>query len=335
MIDKFRDFKEKIRQIYDNDIKINLSPASSFRGRCEFGYQNDFYIMHKNDAKIKITYFNDACSSIKTIMPLLLKEINKSKVLKSKLFQINFRSNNKNELMVTLIYHKKIDQSLIDEINKLSNRININIILRSKNFKYFTNSEYLSNFIDHDQYQTFQTDNCFYQPNIFLLDNMINSIKDMVDESNDLLELYCGVGTFTLPLSKLFKKILATENNRSSIKCLNKAIDINKLSNIDSVRLSAQEVSQFINGRYFKRMGGKTVSSYNFSHILVDPPRSGLTNEVIELISKFENIIYISCNPNTYIRDINLLKKHQLINIEIFDQFPNKPHMELISLLQK
>ena len=82
-------------------------------------------------------------------------------------------------------------------------------------------------------------------------------------------------------------------------------------------------------------MGGKTVSSYNFSHILVDPPRSGLTNEVIELISKFENIIYISCNPNTYIRDINLLKKHQLINIEIFDQFPNKPHMELISLLQK
>ena len=87
------------------------------------------------------------------------------------------------------------------------------------------------------------------------------------------------------------------------------------------------------NGREFKRMNNTDISSYDFSHILVDPPRSGLTEEVIKLTSKFKNIIYISCNPDTYIRDIGLLNKHKVINIELFDQFPNTNHLEIVSLL--
>jgi tRNA (uracil-5-)-methyltransferase len=80
-------------------------------------------------------------------------------------------------------------------------------------------------------------------------------------------------------------------------------------------------------------MNNVDINSYNFSHVLVDPPRSGLTDDVIELIKKFDNIIYISCNPETYTRDIRKLNNHSIKNIELFDQFPNTNHLEIISLL--
>ena len=83
------------------------------------------------------------------------------------------------------------------------------------------------------------------------------------------------------------------------------------------------------------RMNGKNINDYKFSHILLDPPRSGLTLEVVELVKGFKNIIYVSCNPETYLRDINLLKKHKVTKIELFDQFPNTQHLEIVSLLQK
>jgi len=82
-------------------------------------------------------------------------------------------------------------------------------------------------------------------------------------------------------------------------------------------------------------MKNNKISDYDFSHILVDPPRSGLTNEVIEIVKDFKNIIYISCNPDTYIRDINLLQNHNINKIELFDQFPNSEHLEIVSILSK
>ena len=74
---------------------------------------------------------------------------------------------------------------------------------------------------------------------------------------------------------------------------------------------------------------------YSGCHVLVDPPRAGLDDDVIKLISKFENIIYISCNYETYERDVKNLKGFTIKNIEIFDQFPNTKHLEIVSLLSK
>ena len=162
---------------------------------------------------------------------------------------------------------------------------------------------------------------------------MIDKVKSLVKHPTDLIELYCGVGTFTLPLSKLFKNVFASENDRKSIKCLNKAIIDNNISNIHSARLSATEVDELLKGKNFRRMGEINIKSYDFSHILVDPPRCGLTDEVVKFLKGFENIIYISCNPETYIKDIKLLKDHKIKDIEIFDQFPNTKHLEIVSIL--
>ena len=60
-----------------------------------------------------------------------------------------------------------------------------------------------------------------------------------------------------------------------------------------------------------------------------------LYNGFENIISKYKYIIYISCNPKSYIRDIKLLSSHEIKKIELFDQFPNTEHLEIISLLQR
>ena len=333
-MNKFDRFQDDIKNNYEDKLVINLSPSTSFRSRCEFSYEKNHYVMHDNNKKIYIKTFKDASLDIQNLMPVLLKKINENNKINHKLFQVNFRSNQHNEIMVTMIYHKIIDKSLINLVNQISEDLRVNMIIRSKNYKYETRGLYLDDTLIYKNLKIYQTDNTFTQSNKYLVDKMILRVIDFIENPDDLLELYCGIGTFTIPLSFIFNKVLATENNRNSIKCLNKSLEENNISNIHNARLSSDEVSELFKGKFFNRMNSKNISDFNFSHILLDPPRSGLTEDVINLASNFKNIIYVSCNAETYIRDINLIRSHKITNIELFDQFPNKNHLEIVSVLK-
>ena len=335
-MNKFQKATSLIQEYYKNDIVINLSPPNGYRSRCEFGYKNGFYTMYSSEGKILfLDTFAVARPSIQNLMPKLLDEINNSYDLKNKLFQINFRTNRKNKILVSLIYHKLLDDEMKCSANKISNKLNININLRSKNNLYSTHNDLLDDEIENLETLLFQTDQSFYQPNHFHMPEMIDKAMSFIKDPRDLLELYCGSGTFTLPLRKVFNKIFASENNRQSIRCLNQSISKQNIKNVFYARLSAEEVSELFEGRIFNRMKGIDINDFNFSHILVDPPRAGLDSNVINLIKNFKNIIYISCNYETYIRDIYKLKDYKIQNIEIFDQFPNTDHLEIVSLLSK
>ena len=333
-MNKFDRFQVNIKNNYDDKVVINLSPSTSFRSRCEFSYGKNHYVMHDVNGKIYIKTFKDASLDIQNLMPVLLKRINENNEINHKLFQVNFRSNQHNKIMVTMIYHKIIDKSLKNLVKHISDDLKVNIIIRSKNYKYETRGLYLDDTLIYKKLKIYQTDNTFTQSNKYLVDKMIFKVIDLIENPDDLLELYCGIGTFTIPLSFIFKKVLATENNRNSIKCLNKSLKENNISNIHNARLSSDEVSELFKGKIFNRMNSKSISDFNFSHILLDPPRSGLTEDVINLASNFKNIIYVSCSTETYIRDINLIRSHKITNIELFDQFPNKNHLEIVSVLK-
>ena len=333
-MNKFDRFQDDIKNNYDEKVVINLSPSTSFRSRCEFSYGKNHYVMHDVNGKIYIKTFKDASLDIQNLMPVLLKRINENNEVNHKLFQVNFRSNQHNKIMVTMIYHKIIDKSLINIVNQISDDLKVNIIIRSKNYKYETRGLYLDDTLIYKNLKIYQTDNTFTQSNKYLVDKMIFKVIDFIENPDDLLELYCGIGTFTIPLSFIFNKVLATENNRNSIKCLKKSLKENNISNIHNARLSSDEVSELFKGKFFNRMNSKSISDFNFSHILLDPPRSGLTEDVINLASNFKNIIYVSCSAETYIRDINLIRSHKITNIELFDQFPNKNHLEIVSVLK-
>ena len=148
--------------------------------------------------------------------------------------------------------------------------------------------------------------------------------------SGDFLESYCGLGNFTLPLSKLFTKVLATEISKSSIKAAKENCEINNIENIVFARLSSSEMTEALKGeRKFRRLEGIDLDSYDFSCVLVDPPRAGLDDDTRELISKIDYIIYISCNPDTLIRDLEeITSTHKVVRATIFDQFPYTTHVE-------
>ena len=335
-MNKFTKATSLISEYYKGAIKINLSPAYGYRSRCEFGYRNSFYTMYDRSGNIKyLEVFNIARPAIQDLMPKLRNNINHSKFLNYKLFQVNFRTNSVDRILVTLIFHRKLNNEMKEEAQKFSNQFKIDINLRSKKDIYSTGDELLVDDININNIMLYQTDQSFYQPNHFHMPEMVKKTLSYIYEPEDLLELYCGSGTFTLPLSYKFNRVFATENNRQSIKCLKKSIDKLSINNINFARLSAEEVSEAFNGRVFRRMNKNNINIYKFSHVLVDPPRSGLNDEVIEIIKKFKNIIYVSCNYETYIRDIKKLNKFYLKHIEIYDQFPNTEHLEIVSLLSK
>ena len=334
-MNKFIKLKKSLFKYYEKPINFNLSPASGYRSRCEFGYKNNCYTMIDKDKKIFFKTHTLPTSSIQIIMKPLLNLIKDNPVIEKKLFQINFRSTEDN-IIVTLIYHKDIDEHWLNEAKIIASSLNINVIGRSRKKVLSTGLIELEELVNvKDKFYLYQDDKTFYQPNKYLMPEMIKFSLSIVKNPKDLLELYCGSGTFTIPMSRCFDKIFATENNRSSIGYLKKSIIKNNVSNISYSRLSDNELTEAFQGRLFRRMDGISLDDYNFSHVLVDPPRSGLSKNVVDILLRFENIIYISCNPETFERDIKSLKGYRINKLEVFDQFSNTPHLELIALVTK
>jgi tRNA (uracil-5-)-methyltransferase len=88
--------------------------------------------------------------------------------------------------------------------------------------------------------------------------------------------------------------------------------------------------------RPFRRLEGIDLEGYDFSTVLVDPPRAGLDAATRELISGMENILYISCNPETLARDLRELSRtHRVEQAAIFDQFPYTEHVECGVVLKR
>jgi tRNA (uracil-5-)-methyltransferase len=274
--------------------------------------------------------------SIQQLMPKLLSKIIESEIIKKKLFQVNFRTSG-TKVLATLIYHKPLEEEWIQAAKHLQSSLkNISITGRSKKQKIVIGEEDLEVLCNYgnSSFKILQNDLVFFQPNFYLYSLMIAFITKQLKNPKDLLELYCGCGGFTLPLASKFNNVFATESNRHSIRLLKESIKLNNLSNIETARLSDDETaSALANERPFRRLKNIDLQSYEFSHILVDPPRAGLSDETIKLSRQFKNIAYISCNPETFLRDVIKVGR-KIESIGIFDQFANTQHLEVVALLK-
>ena len=157
------------------------------------------------------------------------------------------------------------------------------------------------------------------------------------DSSGDLLELYCGNGNFSIALAPNFRKVLATELASPSVMAAQYNIEVNGIENLQIIRMSAEDFTDAMAGkREYNRLKGIDLNSYECNTIFVDPPRAGLDENTLKLVSLYNHILYISCNPNTLIENLNVLSKtHKIIRFALFDQFPYTEHMECGVLLEK
>ncbi len=101
--------------------------------------------------------------------------------------------------------------------------------------------------------------------------------------------------------------------------------------------MSSEEFTQALNGdRPFRRLADIDLQGYDFSTIFVDPPRAGLDSETEKLVCRFDNILYISCNPETLANNLSqITKTHSIESVAVFDQFPWTDHLESGVLLRR
>ncbi len=337
--------KERFLPFYKDEILLFKSPESHYRSRSEFKIwhldDDIHYAMNHLDGKGIVLM--DECPQVNEhialLMPKLLASIKEYKI-GFKLFGADFLSSSSGEIVASLLYHRKLDAPWQEIAQKISHELDIYIIGRSRKQKLVIGQDYVTEtlLIDGDEYKFKQIENSFTQPNARVNEQMVTWAMDKFSNiGGDLLELYCGAGNFTIPFAKKFEKVLATEISKSSINAAKANMLLNNVTNIEFVRMSVEEFVQALDGvREFRRMKEIDIDSYTLQTIFVDPPRSGMDKASCEFASRHENILYISCNPQTLVRDLEILcKTHNVVDMALFDQFPYTHHVEMGVMLVK
>ena len=121
--------------------------------------------------------------------------------------------------------------------------------------------------------------------------------------------------------------VVATELSKVSIKSAELNIRQNQITNVQVLAMSAEDVSAALaQGNALKQLD---LTGLALNTILVDPPRAGLDPATVQLVSRFEDILYISCNPATLADNLQTLTQtHDVLQFAFFDQFPYTHHME-------
>lgn len=325
------------------------SKPGGFRLRAEFriwheGDDLNYVMFRKGDPKtpVAIHDFPIADNRIQQLMPVLREKLQSQDILRRKLFQVEFLVTLAGDALVSLIYHRKLEWDWESAASALAAELNISIVGRSRKQKLVIGRDFVREVlpIDGVDYAYRQYEQAFTQPNGELNIRMVEwASKHARDLDGDLLELYCGNGNFTLPLSRQFDHVIATELSKASIRAARENLLQNSIDNIQVIRLSAEEVTQAINGvREFRRLAElpKPLGQYDLRTIFVDPPRAGLDVHTLQMAATFATIIYISCNPQTLAQNLQLLcKTHRIEHFALFDQFPYTDHMECGVVLQR
>ena len=276
---------------------------------------------------------------IAKLMPRLLEAIKRYE-MGEKLFGCDFLSSTTGDVVVSLLYHKRLDDTWQEKAQSLAKQLDISVIGRSRKQKLVIGRDYVIEklLVCGREFAYKHIENSFTQPNPGVNQKMIEwTLEGLQESESDLLELYCGAGNFTIPFATRFRKVLATEISKSSIAAAKENMQLNDIHNIEFVRMSVEEFTQALDGvREFNRMKHIDIHSYDFSTVFVDPPRAGMDEASCRFVSRFENIIYISCNPQTLQRDLEILSKtHEVQKMALFDQFPYTYHAEMGAKLRK
>lgn len=328
--------------------KVYPSKQQYYRMRVEFRiwHQNNriHYAMFNPDDKKPyfLKQFPNASVHINRLMPVLEEALNQQEVLTRKLFQINFLSTQTGEILVTLIYHRALDEQWETAAKKLQEKLKIHLAGRSRKQRIVLNQDFVTESftVRGKQWQYRQYENCFSQPNAGINEKMLEWVQSITCDAggkNDLVELYCGNGNFTCVMAPDFHQVLATEVAKISVKAARYNLAVNDINNVEIVRMSSEEFSRALEReRAFRRLSHINLDNYNFSTIFVDPPRAGLDETTLALVQQFEQIIYISCNPATLKDNLSLLTQHHHIaKFAVFDQFPYTCHTECGVFLTK
>ena len=168
----------------------------------------------------------------------------------------------------------------------------------------------------------------FYQINPIQTEKLYNAAISAagLDGKQSILDAYCGVGTIGLSAAKMSRSVIGVELNKSAIQC---AVQNVRDNNVKNARFICDDATQFI----LKMAAGDE----HVDVVFMDPPRAGSTPEFLDAVSRMkpQKVVYVSCNPETQKRDLEIMVKKgwKVSMIQPFDLFPHTDHIECIVTL--
>lgn len=347
LTEKLEQFKQTFASFDLPEPEVFASEPLHYRLRAEFHIHHEGRKIHyamfaPGDSKtlIPIESFPAVAEPIAALMPRLLEALQGSNTLKDGLFRVDFLATLSGELLVTLVYHAHLGKRWEAAAQDLAASLKVQLMGRSKGRKTVLDRDWLLERFELNgrelQYQ--QIEGSFTQPNGQVNRKMLAwACQQAQGLGGDLLELYCGNGNFTMALAPMFRRVLATELSKSSVQAAEFNLEANQVKNVELARISSEELSEALTGeKTFKQLAHIDLGSYQFSTLFVDPPRSGLDAQTLELARRFDHILYISCNPETLAENVAALQEsHQIGAAAVFDQFPYTHHLESGLLLSR
>jgi 23S rRNA (uracil-5-)-methyltransferase RumA len=167
----------------------------------------------------------------------------------------------------------------------------------------------------------------FFQINRYLLEKLVDEAASSTTVGDArVIDLYCGVGLFTLPLAKLARSVTGVESSASAIADARANVSSAGLDNVDFIESSA--------GDYAKKVGFEGVNM-----VVADPPRGGLHPRVVDAVAEHrpQELRYISCDPPALGRDAGQLVRAglSLKRLVLLDLFPNTHHFETVAIFRR
>lgn len=320
------DFKvNKVKEIINKFVKEDIIIKDIIYGN-QFNYRNktSFHV------KEKIGFYKEKTYELINIDNCLISSVEINNIL-SILSNMDLRniksivirsSYDNNNVMVIFDIMDNINENMF--IDKLKSCVNSLYVKSNKTYRLIYGLEYIIDKIGDLSFVI--SPDSFFQVNTNMAYKLYSKVLEysLVNKDKNVLDLYCGTGTIGLFLADKCKELVGVEINQSAINDANVNRNLNNFNNV-----------KFICGD-----SGKVLRKLKFKPdiVIVDPPRSGLDNlainQVIELGAS--RVIYVSCDPVTLARDLNILKEfYNIEEISLVDMFPNTHHVECVCILKR
>lgn len=302
-VDSYKKYLEK-NGITNNIIEIKNDNHFNYRNKISLKVHQGkigFYEENSN----KLVEINN-CSITNESINNILEEL---KYLNIKEGFITIRSNYKNEIMLIITTKDKIDISSISALNIIIN----NEVVKGEKF-FFDKINDLIFEISYDS---------FFQVNPYITSKLFDIINEEISSEDIVVDLYCGVGTLGINASKKAKKVYGFESVKNAVVNANNNALINKCENAS---FKVADLSK------------KIVINKDFNTLIIDPPRSGIDKIVMNYIleNKPNKLIYVSCDYQTLVRDLALLKEdYNIQKMYVLDMFSFSYHLENLCVLEK
>ena len=262
-----------------------------------------------------------------------------SRSKKGLLRSLMIRNTSLSQFMVIVQFYENDLKNIELTLNHLKNNFkqlsSIQYIINSKDndsiydqtINLFSGKKYIEEMIGELKFKIFPKS--FFQTNIKQTIKLYQVVKDLANLTGNeiVFDLYSGLGTITQFLAKGAKKITGIESvNEAVISARESSID----NNINNVEYETGDMKKIFTSEFISTHGNPDV-------IITDPPREGMHKDVIKEILNLDTkiIVYVSCNPPTQCRDLELLKiKYDISKVQPVDMFPHTDHVENVVLLK-